>query len=111
MDLEKSTTRSPNTPVYTYMLMRRKELRQVELMTPNRRRRPASTLKLIQRPAPAVILARILAIRDVAMNLRHGINSVLYVLLLGNGAPVNAEGRAWLERGEHRSRSGAVDVV
>ena len=79
-------------------------------MHPNRRRSPTATLQLIQRPAFAIIPARILLPRHLSMDLDHGIQHVLDVFEFGPGGETNAEIGAGVA-GQHDAGARGVDFV
>ena len=59
--------------IQAYIVMCLEIRRDIQLMHPNRRRSPTATLQLIQRPAFAIIPARILLPGHLSMDLDHGI--------------------------------------
>lgn len=94
----------------TYMAMRLEELGQVRLVGPDRWRRPASSLKLIQAPAMAAILARVLFARNLAVDFNHCIDDILDVLLLRDGHPVDTEWVARYVRSQQSRGASAVEI-
>ena len=75
----------------TYIIMCLEIRRDIQLMHPNRRRSPTATLQRIQRPAFAIIPARILLPGHLSMDLDHGIQHVLDVFEFGPGGETDAE--------------------
>ena len=92
------------------MAMRFEELGQIRLVGPDRGRRPATSFKLIQAPAMAAILARVLIARGLAVDFNHCIDDILDVLLLRDRHPVDTEGVARYVRSQQSRGTSAVEI-
>lgn len=94
----------------TYIVIRLEVLRDIQLMLPDRRARPAAALELVEHPAAAVVVAGVLVVGDLAVDLGHGVDDVLDVLGLGDRHPARAP-VARRVRGQQRRRPRAVEAV
>lgn len=93
-----------------YIVIRLEVLGDIQLVLANRRARPAAALELIEHPAAAVVVAGVLVVGDLAVDLGHGVDDVLDVLLLGDGDPARAP-VARRVRGEDGGGPRAVEAV
>lgn len=84
--------------------------RDIQLMHPNRRRGPTATLQRIQRPAFAIVPARILLPRHLPMDLNHSIQHVLDMFEFRPGGKTDAEIGTGVA-GQHDAGARGVDFV
>ena len=75
----------------THIVFRLEVSWNVQLMHPNGRARPASTLEWIEDPASPVISAGILLLRHRAVYLNHSVQHVLNMLFVGQRSKPNTK--------------------